>query len=103
MIDDSLERRGAALFNRHNHYTVAIPTDLADGAVKVSAENDSVSIDPVGAAAPATAGDGANEATFREAWPGVDIAYAAQPDSVKETLTLSGPDSARAGIVACIT
>jgi len=78
---------GYAYQNRANGYTLLLPGDLSANPVKVQAGNVGVSFSLVGAAGAESVCH--ETATYANALPGVIVAYAADNDVVKETLTLT--------------
>lgn len=91
-IDNTLEPTGSGFANRANRYRVKLPSNLAGGPIRVEEDGDWVSFGLRGAEARGTA-EGAT-ARYPGAFPGVDVTYAASSESLKETLTLAGPDAA---------
>ena len=92
-IDNTVEASAGKLRNRRNRYQLEMPTSLKGQQVKVGEGGDWLSFGLNGAAG-TNAVPKQNEATFADALPGVNVSYAAQPNSVKESLVLDGPDSA---------
>lgn len=93
-IDDELVRDvdGSGYTNRSNRHEVEVPGRLAGRPVHVAAGGRWVAFELEGAGtAPATID--ANRARFDGAFGGVDVELEAQPDALKETLTLAGPDA----------
>jgi RHS repeat-associated protein len=84
---------GVALQNAANTYTLSLPESLAE-PVEVREGEDSVSFALAGAHG-APSGGGV-EARYEDALPGVDVAYEAQSDAVKESLVLASPDAGSA-------
>lgn len=84
LIDNELWSDGAVLRNRANDYDLALPKDLASGAVRVANDGAWISFSPRGASGRARAFD--DEARYRGAWPGVELRYEATGDAVKESL-----------------
>jgi RHS repeat-associated protein len=83
---------GYAFENQANSFQVLLPSDLGATPVKVTKGNDWVTFGLVAAAGTPTLSAGTSSAArYPSALPGVDVAYEAQNDMVKETLTLSGP------------
>jgi RHS repeat-associated protein len=90
-IDNRLERSGEGFRNRANSYSVEIPAELGGAPVRASAGGHSIAFRLRGGDGPASV-DGST-ATFRDAIGSVDVAYSAEPDRVKETLTLDSADA----------
>lgn len=82
---------GYAWQNTAGEYAVALPADLGAAPVQVRVGSVKVELALVGARGAGRAVG--NTATYGDVLPGVDAAYAAEPDGVKETLTLAGPAS----------
>lgn len=82
---------GYAWQNTAAAYALALPADLGAAPVQVRAGTARVELALVGARGPGRAK--ANTATYSNVLPGVTAAYAAEPDRVKETLTLAGPSA----------
>lgn len=91
-IDNRLRPTSEGFSNGANRYRLELPKDL-DEPVRVSHGEAWVEYRLEGAAAAGSA-EGAT-ARYRDALDGVDVAYSAAPDGVKETITLAGPESAR--------
>jgi RHS repeat-associated protein len=92
-IDNDLEpspKAGIALENAANDYTLALPDSLAQ-PVEVREGEDYVRFALEGASG-APSGGGI-EARYEGALPGVDVAYQAEADAVKESLVLASPDA----------
>jgi RHS repeat-associated protein len=91
-IDDTLVPSavaGYAYQNKANAYTVLLPASLGGAPVKVTAGSQWVSYSLAGASGPGTV-SGATD-TFTSVLPGVNLSYTAEPDQVKEAITLTGP------------
>lgn len=82
---------GYAYRNAANSWRVDLPARLEERPVRVSEGEHWVSFALEGAAAGGAASG--NEATYRDAFPGVDVGYAVTGSSVKETLTLASPEA----------
>jgi RHS repeat-associated protein len=92
-IDSRLRRSKSRFLNRANRYSTALPADIAKGAVRVRQGRWWLGFRLRGARGRARV-RGAT-ARYLEALPGVDAAYRAEADAVKETLRLKGPESTR--------
>jgi RHS repeat-associated protein len=91
-IDSTLvaaDAPGYARRNAANRYRVDLPADLSDAPVRMTTGEAWVAFALRGASAPA-AFEGA-AATYAEALPDVDVSYHAEPDGIKELLTLRSP------------
>ena len=89
-IDESLVAdpdAGYALENRADRYQVSFPDSLSAKPIEVSRGGDRVSFRLVGAHGRPTAAGA--RARFEDALPGVTATYTAQPERVKEDLTLA--------------
>ncbi len=94
-IDNTLittSTNGYAHTNKANTYTLSLPSDLGGAPVRVEANGAFVAFTLVGAK-----GTGAvckDTKSYAGVLPGVSVAYRAESDRVKETLTLGGPTAA---------
>jgi|GEM_PF-5931003 len=86
-IDNTLCRSGGAWHNRANRYQLSIPQNLATGPLRITDGDAWIAFSPQGASGTSTTSG--PQATFREAWPGVDLDYAATDDTVREALVVS--------------
>src|SRR4051812_6264095 len=85
-IDNSLVATTGGFRNKANAYSLKVPSSLAD-PVTIARGGNSVGFTLRGAAgAPAAR---KSSATFNRAFAGVTVAYTAESDAVKETLTLA--------------
>lgn len=104
-IDDSLVAApagsGFGWQNRADGYLVQFPADLADGPVKVTAGSAWVGLRLAGAHAVGQV-SGAT-VTYRDALPGVTVAYTATATGPKETLTLASPAAAAVPFAFTVT
>lgn len=92
-IDDTLIPTftpGYAYRNKANRYVAEFPADLSS-PVRFSAEGEWVTAELEGARGPGLVN--ANESSFSQVLPGVDVEYATINDGLKETLKLAGPAS----------
>ena len=92
-IDNSLissARPGYAFENKANSYALALPANVTD-PVAVREGEAGLTFELEGADAPASVE--ANTARYRNALPGVTVAYSAGGSAVKETLTLASRDT----------
>ncbi len=90
-IDNALTSTSVAGYahaNKANRYKLHLPLDLGGAPVKVSDGEEWVSFKMDGAKGAAAVSE--NAARYRDVFPGVEVAYAAQNDFVKETVTLAG-------------
>jgi hypothetical protein len=93
-IDDDLvpsSTTGVALENAANSYTLSLPDALDGRPVEVREGEDYVRFALDGAKG--SPDGGGVEARYADALPGVDVAYEARADSVKESLVLGGADA----------
>jgi YD repeat-containing protein len=96
-IDNTLQPThspGYALENGANSYSLRLPHSLDGAPVRIENGSRWLTFSLTGARGAATLTSKAATATYAEALPGVDVAYTAAGDSVKEALTLSGPGAA---------
>jgi RHS repeat-associated protein len=80
---------GYAVENESNRYTARFPSDLATEPVRVEEGDDWISFQLEGARGSGSAVR--REVEYGGAFPGVDVGYVADADSVKETMTLASP------------
>lgn len=95
-IDDSLVPDGAAGFayrNASDGYQVEFPGDLATGPIRLSTGGKWLAFSLRGAGHSTGVVSG-NAITYSNVLPGVSVTYFAQPDGLKESLTLAGSTSA---------
>ncbi len=93
-IDNTLvasSESGYAYENAANSYKVAFPADLAAAPIRLSFGDAWISFAPRGATGSPT-GQGST-ATYADALPGIDAAYTATSDGLKEELTLATADA----------
>jgi RHS repeat-associated protein len=91
-IDNTLvasHQAGVGYQNKGNSYSVFLPADA--GVVRFATASGYVEFSLAGAAGKSSVSS--DTATYRNALPGVDLAYSAQNEGVKETLTLASPAS----------
>ena len=95
LIDPTLvSSAGGGWHNAADAASLSLPTDLAVGSVSVASPTATMSFSLNGAAA-AAGSEVSDTVTYPAALPGVDVAYRSLPNSLKETLTLSGPAAQR--------
>ena len=98
-IDNSLVPStvaGYALQNKANQYTLLLPSTLSSAPISFQSPGGSLKLQLVGTATGATATVAGATVTYANALPGVSVSLTAGNDAVKEALTLSGPQSAKA-------
>jgi hypothetical protein len=78
---------GYAWKNKADRYRVLLPANLADAPVRIERGSVWISFQPVGATAQGTTSG--NTVTYRDAFPGVTISFAAIGDGVKEQIVLA--------------
>ncbi|MBJ7329700.1 MAG: DNRLRE domain-containing protein [Solirubrobacteraceae bacterium] len=88
-IDNTLKDRGGALENGGGTLQVRIPKELAQGDVRVGHDDAWVAFRLQGAGGDAKVSG--SLATFDNALPNVRVAYRADGDALKESLTLASP------------
>ena len=96
IIDNTLVPSGAggyAFENKDNSYVARFPDELSGEPVRIDHGDEWLEFQLEGAAAEGAAER--REATYDDAFPGVDVSYLADSNSVKESLTLANA-SARA-------
>jgi RHS repeat-associated protein len=92
-IDNTLvSAPGHSYQNKANQYTVKIPGSLGSTPIHFGIGDSWVEFSLQDAAASA-ASVSKDTVTYRNAFPGVTLSYRAQPDALKETLSLSGPNA----------
>lgn len=95
-IDNSLvSASGGGFTNKANRYDAQLPDRLSDGDVRVGEGGDAFSFS-LRDADPGSEGrvDGAR-IVYPDAFPGVDVSYQAQADTLEELLTLASADARR--------
>jgi len=98
-IDDSLvasTAAGYALQNKANQYTLLLPSTLNSAPISFQSPSGSLKMQLLGTATGATATVAGATVTYVNALPGVSVSLTAGNDAVKESLTMSGPQSADA-------
>lgn len=90
-IDNTLKATAAGYENAANRYRLVLPKDLGAKAVRASEGGNAVSF-ALQRAQGAARVDGAR-AVYSDALPGVDVAYTATGDAVKEELIVEGADA----------
>lgn len=91
-VDTTLVPSGAGFVTRADDTRVQLPASARDGVV-VTEDGAWLSFRLRGASGAAALVSG-RSAAYRDVLPGVDLAYHADADSLKETLTLEGPGTA---------
>jgi hypothetical protein len=92
-IDDTLvasDQPGYGWQNRSDRYQVLLPADLATAPVQIRRGSAWLSFRLAGARGHGSANG--NTVTYRDALPGVTIAFSAVGDKLKESLVLTGPE-----------
>jgi RHS repeat-associated protein len=77
--------------NAANRYRVELPTNLGSSPVTVTSGQDSLSFAPEGASGSVSVSG--SSAAASDVLPGVNLAYTASPDSLVETIDLTGASS----------
>lgn len=93
-IDDTLVRASNPAYeyqNKANSYSAYFPADLSSGPIHFVGQAGSVDFSLVGAHGTPTASK--NLATYANVLPGTSISYAANADTLKESIRLNGPTS----------